>query len=118
MTLEINSENVDASASSGSNIKLQAIAKRLESSASAGSNVRIEGSTDFFSAKVSSGANIKAKELTAEKCDLHASSGGNIWITVKDELTAKTSSGGNVFYAGNPKNTNIESSSGGNVKKD
>ncbi len=118
MTLEINSENVDVSASSGSNIKLQATAKNLESSASAGSNIRIEGNSDFFTAKVSSGANIKAKELTAEKCDLNASSGGNIWISVTDEITANASSGGNVFYAGNPKNTNIESSSGGNVKKD
>ena len=118
MTLEIESENVDASASSGSNIKLQAKAKNLDSSASAGSNIRIAGTTNSFSAKVSSGANIKAKELISENCDLHASSGGNIWITVNDELVAKASSGGNVFYTGNPKSTNIENSSGGNVKKD
>lgn len=118
MTMEIDSENVDASASSGSNIKLQAKAKSLDASASAGSNIRIEGTTDSFSAKVSSGSNIKAKELTTENCDLNASSGGNIWITVNDELVAKASSGGNVFYAGNPKSTNIENSSGGNVKKD
>lgn len=118
MTLEIESENVDASASSGSNIKLQAKSENLDASASAGSNIRIEGRTDNFSAKVSSGANIKAKELTSENCDLTASSGGNIWITVNDELVAKASSGGNVFYAGSPKSTNIENSSGGNVKKD
>ncbi len=118
MTLEINAENVDASASSGSNIKLQVESRRLESSASAGSNIKIEGTSDFFSAKVSSGANIKAKDLTTEKCESNASSGGNIWITVTEDLTAKASSGGNVFYAGNPQNKNIENSSGGNVKKD
>lgn len=118
MTVEIDAENVDASASSGSNIKLQAKAENLDSSASAGSNIRIEGTTDNFSAKVFSGANIRAKELTANNGDLHASSGGNIWITVNKELIAKASSGGNVFYSGNPKNTNIENSSGGNIKKD
>ena len=117
MTLDVKAENLDASSSSGSNMKLHAESENIETSASAGSNIKLEGSTNAFSGKVSSGANIRGNDLTAESCSAHASSGGNIWITVKNELEAKSSSGGNIFYFGNPESTNIEKSSGGNVIK-
>ena len=117
MTLEIKAENVDASASSGSNLKLQTDVENIETSASAGSNIRMKGSTNAFSGKVSSGANIKAEELISQSCEAQAGSGGNIWITVNKELSAKVSSGGNVFYYGEAETKNIEKSSGGNVIK-
>lgn len=117
MTLEIKAENIDASASSGSNLKLQTDVENIETSASAGSNIRVKGSTNAFSGKVSSGANIKAEELTSQNCEAQAGSGGNIWITVNKELSAKVSSGGNVFYYGDAETKNIEKSSGGNVIK-
>lgn len=95
-TLEINSEYTELSASSGSNIKLKGIAKSLKVKASAGSNV-------------------KAEELTSANCDAKASSGANIWITVKNDFTGDVSSGANIFLYGNPDNTSIEKSSGGNI---
>ena len=96
MNLEVSSETIEVSCSSGSNIKLN-------------------GKTKNFSAKTSSGSNIKAEKLETENCDASASSGSNIWITAKNKIDAKVSSGSNVFVFGNPGNTDIEKSSGGNV---
>jgi hypothetical protein len=113
----LKSENLDVSSSSGSNMKLKVKAQKLSASSSSGSNIRLEGMVKSFDGKASSGSNIKAGELNSVKCKTDVSSGANIWISVKDKLEAHASSGGNIFYKGNPDITDIEKSSGVNVKK-
>jgi hypothetical protein len=103
--------------SAGSNLKLEVSTKELIVSATAGANVFLEGETESLEASASAGSNIKAEGLQAKNCQTRVNSGANIYITVTDELDAKASSGGNIFYSGNPKSTNINNSSGGNVKK-
>lgn len=115
MTLQLNAENLEASASSGSNIKLQTVSENVEASASSGSNIRLEGNTSAFTGKATSGSNIKAEELTSVTCEAKASGGANIWITAKNNFSGDVSSGANIFLYGNPGNTNIEKSSGGNI---
>lgn len=111
----LNTESLEVSASSGSNQQLETDAGKVKVSVSSGSNIKIKGSARDFTGRASSGANIKAEELVAEDCDVRASSGANIWITVSGDLRAHSSSGGNIHYSGDPKTTDIEKSSGGNV---
>ena len=59
----------------------------------------------------------KDEKLKSQNTIAKTSSGANIWITSEKSLTGNSSSGGNVFYYGNPDNTDIERSSGGNVIK-
>ncbi len=113
----LNSKQLDITASAGSNIKLEVDAGELNVSASAGSNIRLKGKTKSFKGKASSGANMKAEELTTADCNARVGSGANIWITVTERFEAHASSGGNVFYFGQPKSTDTESSSGGNIVK-
>jgi hypothetical protein len=113
----IKSKNLDLSCSAGSNVKLEVETGNLEVSVSAGSNVKLDGETDFMHGKASSGSNIKAEGLTTAKCEARVSSGANIWISVQKDLQAHASSGGNIFYYGQPETTDIEKSSGGNVIK-
>jgi hypothetical protein len=113
----LNLKTLEIKSTAGSNIKLVLNAEELNVSAVAGSNVFLNGTSESFNAKANSGSNVKAGDLRSETCDLKASSGANIWINVQKELSAKVSSGANVFYAGNPESTNIEKSSGGNVIK-
>lgn len=113
----IESKNLDLSGSAGSNMKLKIKVGTVEASASSGSNIKIEGSAKSFSGKASSGSNIKAEELNSKNCNVKVSSGANIWITVKNDFEAHASSGGNIFYYGNPEITDIEKSLGGNIIK-
>jgi hypothetical protein len=113
----LKSENIELTSSAGSNMKLDVISKRMKVSTSAGSNIYLEGRTDKFEGAASAGSNIKAENLKTKICKAKVSSGANIWITVTDELDGKASSGGNVFYYGTPKQVDVSSSSGGNVKK-
>ncbi len=113
----IKSKNLEVSSSAGSNLKLEVNAGHLNVSASAGSNIKLEGKADSFSGKATSGSNIKAEDLTTTNCYAKTSSGANFWITVKNDFEGHASSGGNLFYYGNPKSTDINKSSGGNVIK-
>jgi len=113
----INSKSLDLSSSAGSNMKLDVNTQNLDASVSAGSNIKLEGKTENFYGKASSGSNLKAEELTSKYCEVKVSSGANIWISVQEDLKAGASSGGNIFYYGNPGSTDINKSSGGNVIK-
>ena len=113
----INSRNLDLSSSAGSNMKLKVNADHLTVSVSAGSNIKLEGKSESFSGKATSGSNLKAEELTTKNCEVNVSSGANIWINTKNDFEGHASSGGNIFYYGNPGTTDIEKSSGGNVIK-
>jgi hypothetical protein len=108
-------KDLKISGSSGSNITLEIYSEFSEFSASSGSNIKLKGKTNSFKGKASSGSNIKAEMLSSEYCDAKASSGANIWITAKDNFSGDVSSGANIYLFGNPKSTNIEKSSGGNI---
>ncbi len=107
--------DIEVSSSSGSNMNLEINSEKSDFKASSGSNIILRGTTNSFKGKASSGANIKAEEITADNCEAKASSGSNIWITAKNDFSGDVSSGANIFVYGNPKNSNIEKSSGGNV---
>ncbi len=114
---QLKTEKLELTASAGSNMRLDVDANNMDVSATAGSNINIEGKSEVFTAKATSGSNIKAEDLTVEDCNARTTSGANIWIHVNSKLDGKASSGGNIFYSGNPKSVNSESSSGGNVRK-
>jgi len=109
--------NLEIKSTAGSNIRLSLESGELTISAAAGSNIFLNGMAKSVVMKASSGSNIKAGDLQTENCDAKVSSGANIWIKVQNGLTAKASSGGNLFYSGEPNPLNITKSSGGNIIK-
>ena len=113
----LNLKMLEVKGMAGSNVKLVLNSEELHVSAVAGSNIFLNGTSVSCIVKANSGSNVKAGELNVATCDLKASSGANVWINVQKEMSAKVSSGANVFYSGNPETTNIEKSSGGNVIK-
>ena len=114
---QIMSENLELKASSGANITMDVNAKCLKADCSSGANIRLSGLAKEADLGTSSGANLKGEGLKADSCKMKASSGGNVSATVNDRLEAKASSGGNVAYYGNPKETDVNTSSGGNIHK-
>lgn len=114
---ELVADDLDVSASSGCNVHLSVQAEDLEASSSSGSNILLNGITDEFYGHSSSGSNIKAEDLKAKNAEVKVSSGANIWIATENTLRANASSGGNIFYTGDPSKTVFNKSSGGNVIK-
>ena len=114
---QIMSENLEMKASSGANITMDVTAKYLKAGCSSGANIKISGLAKEADLETSSGANLKGEELKAENCKMRASSGGNVSSTVNGRLEAHASSGGNVVYFGEPTETDVNTSLGGNIHK-
>jgi len=114
---QITSENLELKASSGANLTMEVNATSLTADCSSGANIKLSGSAKEADLETSSGANLKGEELKADNCKMKASSGGNVSATVNERLEAKASSGGNVAYYGEPKSTDVNTSSGGNIHK-
>ncbi len=110
-------DNLNISASAGSNFHMDVEGKSVKASASSGANIYLSGLIRDFVARTSSGSNLKAEDLKAEVSDIKVSSGSNVWITSLKELSAHASSGGNIFYFGNPLTTSVSTSSGGTIQK-
>ncbi len=113
----IKSNALEVSASSGSDIYLDVKTKKLLLETSSGSDAKITGTSEMFKARASSGSDIHAAELVTKVCHVSVSSGSDASVNVTDELVANASSGGDVKYYGNPKEKDINESSGGDVHK-
>ncbi len=111
----IKTSQIKIRGSAGSNLHLKLEGEQADISASAGANIFLDGSVRDILVRVSSGANIKAGGLQVQRSDAKASSGGSMWLSVNEELTANASSGGTIFYSGSPAQITKNSSSGGNI---
>ena len=113
----ISSNELTITASSGADIKAKIETTKLTCKSSSGADIDLSGTCETANFHASSGADINAKELNIENARADASSGGDISVFAVKSLTAKASSGGDISYYGNPKQKNINSSSGGNINK-
>lgn len=110
-------EELEISASSGSDVVLDVFYKHLSIGTSSGSDAELKGKVKFLKAESSSGSDINAKGLESQICEVSSSSGSDVAVTVHDELYARASSGADIKYYGNPQVRDIEESSGGDVRK-
>ena len=109
------SDDLKLHANSGANVTLEVNAKILNADCSSGANIKLSGLAKEAELETSSGANLKGEALKADQCSMRASSGGNVSSTVIEKLDAKASSGGSVVYYGEPKSTDVNTSSGGSI---
>jgi len=113
----LKTDNLELRASSGGNIEVKVEANSVEAGASSAGEVVLEGKAKTVDLDASSGGEVDAYNLTSDKARTEASSGGEVKITVNQELEARASSGGSIRYRGNPERSNTNASSGGSVRK-
>lgn len=113
----INGTDVKIELSSGAGFKGAVEANSVNVDNSSGATARISGKVQSATLEASSGAGVYGYDLTSEKCDAHASSGGAIEVSINKELSARASSGGDIRYKGNAVITNVSTGSGGSIRK-
>ena len=114
----IKNSHLEITASSGAQQYLEIDAGKLESQCSSGAQINLSGHCRKARLQASSGAHLKGSELFTDECDADVSSGAHIRVGVRNELTAEASSGGHIYYSGEPTKTSVHSSSGGSISKD
>ena len=113
----IKSDKLDLRVTSGADFTGAINAKELVAEVNSGAQANVSGSADKFTIIVNSGADFKGYDFAVDYCDASASSGGAIHLTINKELVAKASSGGDIHYKGEGLIRDIQTSSGGAVKK-
>lgn len=113
----IHVKELSTSASSGSNQTLSIDSRQFDGKTSSGADMNVDGKAEDVELRASSGSNLRAGGLTVESCNADVSSGANIHIEVTKKIDGEASSGGNIYYSGNPNSVNIKTSSGGHIQK-
>lgn len=113
----LKSEKIILEATSGSDLEVEVFAKEVLAETSSGADIIVTGKATLLMASSSSGSEINAKELMVINCNADASSGANIVVNVKENLSTEATSGGNIKYYGNPTAVSDDASRSGNVRK-
>lgn len=103
--------------SGGSDFEGKVEVNDLEVNASGGSDVDISGTVKKLDVEASGGSDLKGYELAADVCNLHASGGSDVYITVNKELSTNASGGSDIFYKGNGSVREMKSSGSSSIKK-
>ncbi|MES1198219.1 MAG: head GIN domain-containing protein [Chitinophagaceae bacterium] len=114
-SIKVSSLSLDISGGSDFDGKVEV--SELKVNASGGSDVKISGSAKKLDIDASGGSDFKGYELAADVCNLQASGGSDVYVTVNKELSADTSGGSDVFYKGNGMIREMKSSGSSNIKK-
>jgi len=114
-TIKVSTLSLDMSG--GSDFEGRIEANDLNVEASGGSDVKISGSVKKLDIDASGGSDFKGYELITDVCNLQASGGSDVYITVNKELSADASGGSDVFYKGNGTVREVKSSGSSSVKK-
>jgi len=84
---------------------------------SSGANLNVAGACASFTADVSSGANLRSEGMRCENGSVDVSSGGNAQVFASGRLNVDASSGGLVILHGGGGLGDVDTSSGGSVRR-
>ncbi len=110
-------KDIQLSATSGADIKLNLKAETVTSSVTSGAMIDLTGKVNFHKANATSGADIRAEELQSLVSEAKATSGASIRIHAKNEFTGKATSGADIRYYGKPDKVSEVDTSGGDVRR-
>ncbi len=98
----LHAENLDLKASTGSSIVLNLNAQNITASC-VSSKIELAGKADFQEVSSSTGGKYIADHLICNESIIKASTGGSAMVNTTESLDMKTSTGGKIYYTGNPK---------------
>lgn len=114
-TNTIKADALELSTTSGSDMELDIDVTSVTCDSSSGSDLKLTGKAEYLVAEASSGSDIKAGSLITKTSEVRASSGADITVNATKELIAKSGSGGDVKYYGNPEKVEKNDSTSGSI---
>jgi hypothetical protein len=110
---EIRGKELSVDLRSGAESYLNLMFEKTELEISTGAEATIIGSVEMLVADITTGSTLDAKNFHAINCYVDSKSGSNATVYVTGQLNAMASSGGHVFYAGDPAHKSYSTSGGG-----
>lgn len=114
---KFSSERLELNVSGSGDLEIEADARQTEASISGSGKIYIKGSTDRLDMSISGSGRIRGEDFKAKTCYAKISGSGSCEIYVEEEIDAKISGSGSIYYDGNPQRVNSHSSGSGKVRK-
>lgn len=104
-------------ASGGSDLRLELSVKNLTVQTSGGADATIKGLAASLSVNASGGSDFKGRELRCDHANINASGAADVHVYVDLDLEANASGASSIYYYGNPRRVDTNTSGGGEIKK-
>jgi hypothetical protein len=113
----IRSDNLKLHLSGGSDLRGRLNVGDLDVSQSGGSDAYVSGTAQTLHVRTSGGSDYHGYDLAADNCDVEASGGSDIYLTVNKELKASAHGGSDVHYKGSGSLRNASTGGSGSVSR-
>ena len=113
----IKTDVLEINMSSASDIDIDVAANEINVNISSAGNAVLRGNADILKAVVSSSGELNAFRLITREANVTASSAGDADVYVTGKLTARASSASTIYYLGDPKSVDSNSSGTGKIVK-
>jgi hypothetical protein len=110
-------DNLEIHLSGGSDLKAMVSIQNLSIHQSGGSDVNISGNVANLKITASGGSDFHGYDLVSDNCEINASGGSDMRITVNKELKANASGGSDVYYKGTGVVKEMRSSGSSSISK-
>lgn len=114
--IESDKLSIDVSGSANLNL-LVAVYRSLKISKSGSGNISIEGQAEYLKLDSSGSGKFSGEKLSVNDVAINLSGSGEIRIACKDEIKAKVTGSGNIFYKGNPTKVDTKIKGSGKIEK-
>lgn len=94
---------LDVSVSGSGNIKLDASSENSNCNISGSGNIKLSGKTAKNNISITGSGNLTAYDLRTLESDISITGSGDCKINVQNNLVARITGSGNIYYKGNPK---------------
>ncbi len=113
----IKSRNFKVSVTGSGNMNLNLNTEVLNGSLTGSGDVKLTGRTTDLKCSVTGSGDFLAFDLKADSVDANVTGSGDIQISVKNELNARVSGSGDIYYMGNPEKQNFRTTGSGKITK-
>lgn len=117
MTGVLQAKDLQLELSGASDMKGRLDVEKLTVELSGASDISLSGKTKEMDIVASGASTLKGFDLSADRCNAHASGASDIRITVNKELTAQASGASDVRYKGDAVVREVRSSGSSNIRK-
>jgi hypothetical protein len=111
----IKATKLSLSIAGSGNMEVSVDSRNIKTSIAGSGNIKVSGTATELKCTIAGSGNINAYGLRTSTTTAKVAGSGNIKTTVSDEINARVSGSGNIYYKGNPEKINSKSAGSGDI---
>lgn len=113
----VQSKSLDLEAATASTVEIEVQSDRVFVLASTAGQVILSGSAEHLDIESATSASVEADRLAADFVQVEARTASSVKVNARKVIEADIATAASLRYKGNPEKTNLQSSTGGSIRK-